>query len=100
MALKAAFIFVAPDVDPQQHRATVPTPAVELTAVAVKDYQQAIEVCQAMVEEGFAAFELCGGFGHIGAAKVAEALHGQAAVGVVRFDNHPGLDFKSGDDLF
>jgi hypothetical protein len=100
MSLKAAFIFVAPEVDPKQHRATVATPAVELTAVAVNDYSQAIEVCLAMVKEGFAAFELCGGFGHIGAAKVAEALQGKAAVGVVRFDNHPGLEFKSGDKLF
>lgn len=100
MALKAAFVFVAPEVDPQQHRATVTTPAVELTAVAVNNYSQAIEVCQAMVEEGFVAIELCGGFGHIGAAKIAEALQGKAAVGVVRFDNHPGLEFKSGDALF
>jgi len=100
MALKAAFIFVAPEADPKQHRATVITPAVELTAVAVINYTQAVEVCRAMVEEGFVAFELCGGFGSVGAAKVAEALQGKAAVGVVRFDNHPGLGFKSGDDLF
>lgn len=100
MSLKAAFVFVAPEVDPNQHRATVNTPAVELTAVAVNNYAQAVEVCLAMVEEGFVAFELCGGFGAIGAAKVAEALQGKAAVGVVRFDNHPGLGFKSGDELF
>jgi hypothetical protein len=100
MALKAAFIFVAPEVDPQKHRSTVITPAVELTAVAVNDYSQAVEVCLAMVDEGYVAFELCGGFGHVGAAKIAEALQGKAAVGVVRFDNHPGLGFKSGDELF
>ncbi|MCG3207685.1 MAG: hypothetical protein FOGNACKC_01285 [Anaerolineae bacterium] len=100
MALRAAFIFVAPEVDPQQHRATVLTPAVELTAVAVNNYMEAVEVCLTMADEGFVAFELCGGFGHIGAAKVAEALAGKAAVGVVRFDNHPGLEFKSGDELF
>lgn len=100
MALRAAFIFVAPEVDPQQHRATVLTPAVELTAVAVNNYTEAVEVCLAMADKGFVAFELCGGFGHIGAAKVAEALAGKAAVGVVRFDNHPGLEFKSGDELF
>ena len=100
MALKAAFIFLAPQVDPQQHRSTVITPAVELTAVAVNNYEQAVEVCRAMVDEGFVAFELCGGFGNVGTAKVAEALQGKAAVGVVRFDNHPGLEFKSGDELF
>ena len=100
MALKAAFVFVAPDVDPQKHRATVVTPQVELTAVAVRDYTQAVEVCQALVEEGIVAIELCGGFGHSGAARVAEAVKGKAAVGVVRFDCHPGLEGKSGDDLF
>jgi len=100
MAVRAAVMFVAPEVDPQQHRATVLTPAVELAAVAVNNYTEAVEVCLAMADEGFVAFELCGGFGHIGAAKVAEALAGKAAVGVVRFDNHPGLEFKSGDELF
>ena len=47
MALKAAFIFLAPDVDPAQHRGTVVTPAVELTAVAVKDYAEAAKVAKA-----------------------------------------------------
>jgi len=43
---------------------------------------------------------LFGGFGHIGTAQVAEAVGDKAAVGVVRFDNHLGLEFKSGDALF
>jgi hypothetical protein len=100
VALKAAFIFVAPDADPQRHRKTVQTPQVELTAVAVNNYDEAVAVCRELVEEGIVAFELCGGFGHVGAAQVADAVGDRAAVGVVRFDNHPGLDFKSGDQLF
>lgn len=100
MALKAAFIFLAPDADPKQHRSTVATPEVELTTLAVNDYDEAVAVCQALVEDGIRAFELCGGFGHVGAAQVAKAVGDRAAVGVVRFDNHPGLEFKSGDDLF
>jgi hypothetical protein len=100
MALKAAFVFVAPNVDPQVHRKTVNTPQVELTAVAVNNYAEAVEVCQDLVDEGIVAIELCGGFGHVGAARIAEAVGGRAAVGVVRFDNHPGLEFKSGDALF
>ncbi len=100
MALKAAFIFLAPEVDPEQHRKTVVTPEVELTAVAVNNYDEAAAVCQQLVEEGIGAFELCGGFGHAGTAQVAEAVGDKAAVGVVRFDHHPGLDFKSGDELF
>ena len=100
MALKAAFVFVAPGVDPAVHRGTVVTPLVELTAVAVKDYAEAVAVCRELVDGGIVAIELCGGFGHAGAAAVAEAVGDRAAVGVVRFDNHPGLEFKSGDALF
>jgi hypothetical protein len=44
MTLKAAFIFLAPEADPQQHRATVVTPQVELTAVAARDYAEAEQV--------------------------------------------------------
>ena len=68
MALKAAFVFVAPDVDPKVHRQTVVTPRVELTAVAVNNYAEAMAVCKELVEESIVAIELCGGFGHIGAA--------------------------------
>lgn len=100
MALKAAFIFVAPNVDPHRHRKTVETPQVDLTTVAVSDYDEAVAVCQALVEEGIVAIELCGGFGHVGTARIAEAVGDRAAVGVVRFGLHPGLDFKSGDELF
>jgi hypothetical protein len=76
------------------------TPQVELTAVAVNNYAQAVAVCQDLVASGIVAIELCGGFGHAGAAAVAAAVGDKAAVGVVRFDNHPGLGFKSGDALF
>lgn len=100
MALKAAFIFVAPEADPKKHRATVNTPMVELTTVGVKDYQDAVETAKKLVAEGIEAIELCGGFGIEGTAAVKRAVNGKAAVGVVRFDNHPGLGFKSGDEIF
>jgi len=100
MTLKAAFIFLAPDVEPQKHRATVVTPQVELTAIAARDYAEAQQVAQMLVSEGVEAIELCGGFGNRGTARIAEAVAGKAAVGVVRFDGHPGLDGKSGDELF
>ncbi|MBE9472854.1 MAG: hypothetical protein IMY75_12185 [Chloroflexi bacterium] len=69
-------------------------------AVAVNNYAEAVEVCKGLVAEGFVAIELCGGCGHTGTAQVAEAVGGKVAVGVVRFDNHPGLEFKSGDGIF
>jgi len=100
MALKAAFIFVAPEADPEKHRSEIITPAVELTTVGVKDYSAAVTVAKALVNEGIVAIELCGGFGAEGTALVKKAVGSKAAVGVVRFDNHPGLEGKSGDDFF
>jgi len=100
MALKAAFIFLAPDVNPAVHRAQVITPAVELTVVAAYNYAQAEQVARTLVDEGIVAIELCGGFGNEGTARMVKAVQGKAAVGAVRFDCHPGLDGKSGDALF
>jgi len=100
MALKAAFIFLAPEVNPATHRAQVVTPAVELTVVAAQNYAQAEQVARALLDEGIAAIELCGGFGNEGTARIVKAVQGKAAVGVVRFDCHPGLEGKSGDALF
>lgn len=100
MALKAAFIFLAPEVDPDKDRKTVITPQVELTVVAANNYKEAEAVAIKLVDEGIAAIELCGGFGNRGTARIAEAVAGKAAVGVVRFDGHPGLGGKSGDELF
>ena len=100
MALKAAFLFVAPEADPVKHRAVLKTPVVELTTVGVKNYAEAVRVASELVQSGVGAIELCGGFGIDGVALVKNAVAGKAVVGVVRFDNHPGLGFKSGDDIF
>ncbi|ASJ15326.1 DUF6506 family protein [Thermococcus radiotolerans] len=98
--LKAAFMFVAPEANPREHRAIIRTPMVELHVVGVKNYDEACEVAKKLVEDGIAAIELCGGFGHIGVARVVEAVGGKVPVGVVRFDVHPGLEGKSGDSIF
>jgi hypothetical protein len=100
MSLKAAFIFIAPEADPKKHRAVVETPIVTLTVVGVPTYDAAVDAAKSLVEEGNVALELCGGFGIEGTAAVKAAVKGGAAVGVVRFENHPGLDFKSGDEIF
>ena len=100
MALKAAFIFLAPEVNPQKDRQTVVTPQVELTAVAASNYEEAEAVAVQLVAEGIEAIELCGGFGNKGTGRIVDAVAGKAAVGVVRFDGHPGLGGKSGDELF
>ena len=98
--LVAAFIFIAPGADPAVHRKTVETPGVQLTAVGVETYEQGVAVAVEMAEKGCGAIELCGGFGIRGTYMVQEAVKGTARVGAVRFDLHPGLDNKSGDELF
>ena len=98
--LKAAFIFLAPETDPAQHRSWVKTPAVEVLAVAAKNYEDAAKLAAELAEEGIQAIELCGGFGNIGTAKIVDAVQGKIPVGAVRFDIHPGLGGKSGDQIF
>ena len=100
MTLKAAFIFLSPDADSEQHRNDVAIKNVELTDVATRNYDDAVSVARDLVKKGITSIELCGGFGHAGAARIASAVEGQASVGVVRFDVHPGLDGASGDSLF
>jgi len=100
MAMRAAFIFVAPEANPSQHRAEVLTPEVELVVHAVKNYADACTLAKQLVADGIIAIELCGGFGSEGVAQVTRAVAGRAAVGVVRFDHHPGLDHHSGDEYF
>ena len=100
MSLKAAFIFLAPEAEAAKHCATVHTPQVDLTVVGVANYAEAERAAKALIGEGIAAIELCGGFGVAGAARVARAVEGKVAVGVVRFDGHPGLGGKSGDAVF
>jgi hypothetical protein len=46
------------------------------------------------------AIKLYAGFGQVGVAKVTQAVGDKAVIGAVRFDRHPGLEFKSGDEIF
>ena len=100
MSMRAAFMFIAPQGNPQKNVATVTTPEVEVITVAVSNYADACSTAEDLVSKGCVAIELCGGFGSEGVAMVARAVHGRAAVGVVRFDHHPGLGHRSGDELF
>jgi hypothetical protein len=98
--LKAAFMFITPDSDPNIHRTMVSTPEIlDLIVVGVKDYKQAAMVAKELADQGVKAIELCGGFGNIGVAEVCRAVGDKASVGAVRFDPHPLLGFKSGDEL-
>lgn len=100
MSLKAAFIFLADGANSATDRQVVVTPSVDLTVVGTANYADAEKVAKGLVADGIAAIELCGGFGVVGTALIAKAVAGKAAVGVVRFDGHPGLDGRSGDTMF
>jgi len=100
MPLQAAFIFLAQGADSTHHRVIVRTPQVDLTVVGVSNYTAAEKSAQELVAEGVVAIELCAGFGVAGTARIAQVVAGKAAVGVVRFDGHPGLGWKSGDEVF
>lgn len=98
--LKAAFVFLASNADPEIHRSVIETEAVHLITVGVDSYISAIKEVKKLVNEDVGAIELCGGFGHIGTAKIVQAVGSDISVGVVRFDVHPGLGEKSGDEIF
>jgi hypothetical protein len=100
MKVNAAFIFIAPEVDFRVHKSVIDTPVVQLTVIGVKNYSEAETVAKELVSQGVKAIELCAGFGNEGIALVSKAVKGQADVGAVKFDLHPGFGFKSGDELF
>jgi hypothetical protein len=96
-----AFLYLVPDGEPTKHRATISKSAfIDLTIVGVKNYAQGVRAAKKLVKQGVQTFELCGGFGYAGAAKIAQAVGDGVMVGVVRFDCHPSLGFKSGDQIF
>ncbi|PKG37237.1 DUF6506 family protein [Psychromonas sp. Urea-02u-13] len=97
---KAAFIFIAPEAIPETNYSWVKTAEVEVKTLAVSSYKQACEQVKLLIDEGVTAIELCAGFGNQGVAEITIAAQGKAAIGVVRFDNHPCLDNVSGDSLF
>ena len=95
---KVVFMFWNPGADPVNHRADFDLGSAALIAIGVKNYDQAVSVAKDLVKEGAVAIELCAGFGNIGTARVAEAVPG-VPVGVVKFDIHPLLGAKSGDQV-
>ncbi|RMC91922.1 hypothetical protein D9O40_21550 [Clostridium autoethanogenum] len=98
--MKAAFIFLAPGANSAIHKSVIKTLKMELISVGVSSYDEACKVVVDLVSDGISAVELCGGFGIKGTAKVKEVIKGKIPVGAVRFDIHPGLGNKSGDEIF
>ena len=93
---KLAFMSLKSEDDPTKQRNILAMKPREFIAVGVRDYDDAVKVSKELVKEGVIAIELCAGFGNIGVGKVAEAVKG-VPVGMVRFDMHPLLQSKTGD---
>ena len=86
---KTAFVVMAPDGDPNRHRATIKTSKMELTVVVneMMNFEQAAKVCQDLVQkEGVQSFVLCPGFTHQAIAKIANAVGEKVPINVARGD--------------
>jgi len=51
MQIKLAFVVMIPESDPEKHRATINTPVAELTAVWVKNFDEAIKISKELVKK-------------------------------------------------
>ena len=101
MKSNAAFLFLVPAAERARYETSLETPVVNMIMVGVKDYEEAAQAAAELVRlRGVTAIELCAGFGPRGVMMVCEAVGEAASVGVVRFDHHPALGFKSGDTVF
>ena len=97
---EGGFIYVGPGMDPQKQRAVIPSEGMNMTVVGVSNYAQAEEVVKEMVANGCTAIELCAGFGDEGIARMKKAAGPDVLIGAVKFDLHPALGHKSGDEFF
>lgn len=100
MTFKAVFLFVAPGVDSLSNNHEFVSEGFKLKIQGTSSYDEAEKFAKEFAEGGYTAIELCAGFGNEGVARIAKAVKGKAQVGVVRFDHHPALGFKSGDNFF
>jgi hypothetical protein len=99
MAMKAAFLVIVPDADPEKHRTVLSTDFVDLIVQMVANMDQALEHAVRLADEGCSVIEMCAGFGNSMTGKIADAVRGKAMVGSVRFDIHAALGMSS-DEVF
>lgn len=98
--MKACFIFLTPDKEGPVVDHEMNTLSITMRVCSATSYKNAIEIAKKVVNDGVEVIELCGGFGVHGVSMLKQALPDNILIGVVRFDNHPGLNFVSGDTLF
>jgi len=68
-----------------QFENTIGSEQFKMKVVGIKKPNEAIEIAQAMVDEGIQAIELCGAFGPVWTAKILEAVDYQVPIGAVTY---------------
>ena len=89
MAFKSAFIYMAPDANPEVHRAKIKTSTLEFTVVVIQfqNFDQAVDVSKSLVQsDGVQNIILCPGFTHEAVAKIKETVGANVSVAVARAD--------------
>ena len=89
MAVKTAFVAMAPEADPERHRATIKTPKLELISVVADlgNFDQVVDMCRKLVQnEGVQVLILCPGFSHQMVTKVANAVGDGVPINIARGD--------------
>ena len=89
MVVKSAFLIMAPDGDPNRHRASVKTSKTEVITVVLEqtNFDQAVKVCQNLVQkERVQVLFLCPGFTYEAVAQIANAVGEKVAINVARGD--------------
>ena len=86
MQIKAAFMFMVPESDPEKHISIISAPKIEITTVGVKDIKEAVKISKELVKKGVKVIELCSAFGNGEVARISEAVGKDVIVGTVRFD--------------
>ena len=88
MPFTAMFVAHAPDADPQRHKSLLDTGLYRLFAIVVKDQEQSVQMCRAMVaDEGVQSILLCPGHTHQDVAEIAAAVGQGVSVSVARGDS-------------
>lgn len=97
---EVVFIYLGDGLNPKKDTAVIQSENMCMNVFGCENYNQAEKIATEMVSKGCTAIELCAGFGVEGTARIKRAVEPEVAVGSVRFDFHPALNFKSGDEIF
>jgi hypothetical protein len=82
-----AYIFLGPDLNPDENRVEIKTDKLRFVAIGV-DFNHkeiVIDIAKEVLADGAQMIELCGGFGPLWIAKISEAINHAIPVGSVAY---------------